>query len=98
MTATQTNPAASASRLRWRSIAMGATALAVFMSPGFAANAAAPDGDAQVKAEIGAGNLQERASQPNVIDSLSELTAAVQADGTVKTQRVSFKNRDINMA
>ena len=34
----------------------------------------------------------------NVIVSLADFTAAVRADRTVKTERVSFKNGNITMA
>lgn len=73
---------------------------AVFMSAGFAANAAAPASAAQPQTQIGETNMQNRASQAeaNVIVSLADFTAAVRADRTVKTARVTFKNGDINMA
>jgi fermentation-respiration switch protein FrsA (DUF1100 family) len=84
-----------------RHLTTSATALAaVFMSAGFAANAAAPASAAQPETQIGEANMQNLAStaNANVIDSLAGFTAAVRADRTVKTEQVAFKNGDIDMA
>jgi len=77
-----------------------ATALAaVFISAGFAPNAA-PASAAQPATQSGGSNMQNRGSpaNANVIVSLADFTAAVRADRTVKTERVTFKNGAINMA
>lgn len=84
-----------------RNLTKSATALvAVFISAGFAANAVAPVRAAQPETQIGEANMQNLAStaDASVIDSLAEFTAAVRADRTVKTERVTFKNGDIDIA
>jgi uncharacterized protein len=50
--------------------------------------------------EAGETNTQNRGSpaNANVIVSLADFTAALRADSTVTTERVTFKNGDINMA
>ena len=93
----QSNSVGGSSR---RTLAIGATALAaVIMPAGVAANAAAPASRAPAQTQIGETSMQNRGTTANaqIITSLADFTAAVRADRTVKTERITFKNGTVEM-